>query len=364
MQPSKRRHEMSRSPLAGCGSILVRGTNWLGDSVMSVAALKEVRRIHPRARLALLCRESVAGLFQGQPFLDEVLTFSEERMSMRHVVPRIRKFQSALLFQNAFRSALWAFAARIRPRIGYGTQGRGWLLTDPAAPRIRSLRRHQVYYYLDLLYQTGISDRCYLEDESFIPDIRIEPTVEGRRNARALLRETGVANDSRLVLINPGAAFGPAKRWFPERYAELADTLVLSDGMQVAFIGSRKEEPLAREISARMRAPALILSGKTSISSLIALMSMSRLLVTNDSGPMHVGAAVGIPLVALFGSTDETATGPFSPQADVVHKHVECNPCLLRECPIDLRCFERIRTGEVLEIVRGRLKRTEQAATS
>lgn len=364
MQPSKRRHDSSRSPLAGCSSILVRGTNWLGDSVMSVAALKELRRIHPNARLALICKESVAGLFHGQPFLDEVLTYAEDTMSMRQVVPRIRKFQAAVLFQNAFRSALWAYAARTRPRIGYATQSRSWLLTDTAVPRIRSLQRHQVYYYLDLLYQSGISDRCYLEDASFRPDIRIAPTGEGRRNARALLQEAGVSDGSRLVLINPGATFGPAKRWFLVRYAELADTLVLSEGLQVAFIGSRSEEGLAREIASRMRAPAAVLSGRTSIPSLIALMSMSRLLVTNDSGPMHVGAAVGIPLVALFGSTDEVATGPFSSQADVIHKHVECSPCLLRECPIDLRCFERIRTGEVLEIVRGRLKRTEQAATS
>ena len=165
-----------------------------------------------------------------------------------------------------------------------------------------------------------------------------------------LLERAGSHPEECRVLINPGAYFGPAKRWFTSRYAALADRLVEETGVEIAIVGAAGELELAEEISALMKHRPLILTGKTDLAGLMGLLAGSRLFVTNDSGPMHLAAALGVRQIAIFGSTDEIATGPLSECARIVHKHVECSPCLLRECPIDLRCFDRITVDEVAEL--------------
>ena len=152
--------------------------------------------------------------------------------------------------------------------------------------------------------------------------------------------------------LNPGAAFGSAKRWFPERYAEVADRLIEEMGAEVVLLGSSSETPIAVRVREHMKQTPRFLVGRTSLSALIGVLARCRLFLGNDSGPMHLSAALGVPMVAVFGSTDEVATGPLSPNATVIHKHVECSPCLLRECPIDLRCFDRIHSGEVYRAAR------------
>lgn len=340
------------------GTILVRGTNWIGDSVMSVAALRELRRLYPRDRIVLAARPWVAGLFQGQEFVDEILCLPEGRSrwdQIRFLRWRKQAFSRVLLFQNAFSAALVMAMAGIRHRIGYATDGRGLLLKEKAVPRIRERNLHQVYYYLDLLYQTRLSPTNYIEESDFRPDISLTTPPEGRLKARDLLKEAGVDSNRPLVALNPGAFFGSAKRWFTDRYARLAEQLIRSNGAEVVIIGSPGERQFAEQIAERCSESVGIMTGRTDLPTLMGLLEGSRLLVTNDSGPMHLAAALGVPQLALFGSTDEVATGPFSKKARVIHKHVACSPCLLRECPIDLRCFSSISVEEVTETAQSML---------
>lgn len=329
---------------------LVRGTNWIGDTVMSLAALRELRRLFPEDRITVLARRWVAGLLEGQGLADQVL-HPEDLGGWAGVRRSLKGFDRAILFQNAFRAGLQAFLAAIPERIGYATDGRRFLLTQRAVPRIRQLHRHQVFYYLDLLHQGGLSSLDYLNDSAFQPDIRLNPPTGWTEQARKLLESAGVQSQAPLVVLNPGAAFGPAKRWFPRRYAALADRLIGERGAEVAVVGSEAERPIAEQVRDSMRRPDRlhILSGGTSLAALAGVIAACDCFVSNDSGPMHLAAALDVPQVALFGSTDEVATGPWSEKAQVLHKHVECSPCLLRECPIDLRCFSRISADEVFE---------------
>jgi heptosyltransferase-2 len=338
--------------------ILIRGTNWIGDSVMSLAALRELRRLYPEHHLALLVTPWVSGLFESQEIVDEIIPFQSNGSGWRDLIQlrgRLKQFQTAILFQNAFRAAAVTLFSGIPERIGYATDGRSLLLTRRAHTRIKELQRHQTYYYLDLLYQTGLSPRNYLEEPEFQPDIHLKASQEGIRQAGRILKEAGPSSRGPLIVINPGAYYGPAKRWFSERYAALADRLAAEIKADIVLIGSREEQTLAEEIQHLTQHPLKILTGKTDLPSLMGLLSRCDLLITNDSGPMHLAAAMDAPQIALFGSTDEVATGPFSSKARVLHKHVECSPCLLRECPIDLRCFSRIAVDEVYDAARAAL---------
>lgn len=321
---------------------------------MSLAALREVRRLFPDHHLAVLAKPWVAGLFESQDLVDEVLYLSDRGRWARLIEsrPAMKRFKRAILFQNAFEAALQAFCAGIPNRIGYATDGRSLLLTQTATPRIKSLHRHQVYYYLDLLYQTGLSPINYLENREFVPDIHLSPSGEAENRSAELLEELGVDPNGPLIGLNPGAYYGSAKRWFTDRYASLAQKLIDAFAVQVLIFGSAGEARFGQEISDQMKDQPYLAAGRTDLSMLLWLLSRCQLLITNDSGPMHLAAALNVPQVALFGSTDEVATGPFSRRAHVIHKHVECSPCLLRECPIDLRCFTRIEVDEVFDLCR------------
>ncbi len=341
--------------LAETDRILIRSTNWIGDAVMSVAALREVRRLYPEAHLAVFARHWVAGLFEGQGIVDEIIPFSNHRSTLkwRH---QLRSYDAVILFQNAFEAGLLAFLSRTPTRIGYSTQGRGFLLNRKARPRIKELKRHQIYYYLDLLFQTGVSELDYANSPDFRPDISLTPTAQSLQSSDRVLKELGLDPNERLIGINPGAFFGPAKRWLTDRYAALADLLAREKGAKVLIFGSEGEKPIAEEIEAHMEESPFILAGRTDLHALMGTISRCSLFITNDSGPMHLAAALGVRQVAIFGSTDEIATGPFSDHAVVIHKHVECSPCLLRECPKDFRCFNRITVDEVFETAKGLLE--------
>lgn len=335
--------------------IVIRSTNWIGDAVMSLAAVREIRRQHPESRITLFGQNWVAGVFAGQNLVDDILTFSKGERALGQY-KRLRGFDRAILLQNAFEAALMSFFARIPERIGYATQHRGFLLTRSARPRIKELGRHQVYYYLDLLFQTGLSEIDYLNTPDFRPDISIIPTPESVAQAGRLLEHEGIDKEKTLIGFNPGAYFGPAKRWTTDGYAALADRLIEELSAEIVIFGSKGEQRIADEIASKMRNGPKILSGKTDLGTLLGTMARCRVIISNDSGPMHLAAALGLPLVALFGSTDEVATGPFSATATVIHKHVECSPCLRRECPIDLRCFTSISVDEVFNAAVARLE--------
>jgi heptosyltransferase-2 len=330
--------------------ILIRGPNWVGDAVLAIPAMKAMRARFPDTEITLLVRPWVAGLFTSVPFVDKV--WSETKPSGPGDWIRItrdirrRRFDLGLLLPNSFESALMMFMGGVPQRIGYATDGRQWILTNAVTTAPEP--RHQVQYYLDLVKTlSATADR---------PSIEIEATGEERDTARRLLAAEGIPRTAPFLVLNPGAAYGSAKRWHEDRFASAADNLAVELGLNVAIIGSETERAVASRISERMTQATAVLSGRTSLETLIGVLAESSLMITNDSGPMHIAAALGVPTVAIFGSTDEKVTGPYGLCTRIVKQVVECSPCLLRECPIDHRCMERIRVDDVCQAARELLK--------
>ena len=216
------------------------------------------------------------------------------------------------------------------------------MLTEAVLPGDES--PHQVHYYLDL-----VKTLCLNTER---PSIQIEATSEERANARRLLNAEGIPYGAPFLVLNPGAAYGSAKRWYEDRFAEVADILAREVSLNVAIIGSLGERLMAENIRKRMKSCTAVLSGKTSLETLIGVLAESSLMITNDSGPMHIAAALGVPTVAVFGSTDERVTGPYGSRTRIVKHPVECSPCLLRDCPIDHRCMTGVTVEDVCRAAR------------
>ncbi len=332
--------------------MLVRATNWLGDAVMTTPALAGVRESLPDARIVLLARPLVAELFRHHPDVDEVIVYERPgchegvfgRLRLTRELRR-RRFDGALLLQNAFDAAMIAFLGRIPERAGYPTDARRILLTLPVPlpPGIRE--RHDVEYYLCLLDGLGIPRP---EPAS----LKLAVTEEEREAMATRLALLGIGRGAPIVVINPGATYGSAKRWYPDRFAAVAESLSAEWVARVVVVGSTAEAPLAAEIEASMRIPAVNLAGKTTVRELMALLSLSSFLVTNDSGPMHIGAALGVPLVAIFGPTDWRRTAPWSPRAKVVRAEIDCSPCRLRVCDRGHECMLGVTPEKVVDAAR------------
>ncbi|HPB28399.1 MAG TPA: lipopolysaccharide heptosyltransferase II [Acidobacteriota bacterium] len=341
-------------------TLIVRTTNWLGDTVMALPALRELRRLRPAARLVVAARAGVAGFYRWAPEVDEVITLPPEagrtrRRAFLGGCREIRRRRPSLYvcLPNSFESALMGRVAGVPERVGYRTEGRGFLLTHGAAVPTELHRRHQVYYYLHLLHAVGLSPVDYLRDPEFKPDLRLRRTPAMEAVSRRFFEAEGIGADGPVMGVHAGAFYGSAKRWFPERFAAFIRELRSDLPLTVVLFGSPAEQPLADAIAAAVGGGRLHnLCGRTTLDELVPLIGSCHLFVSNDSGPMHVAAAFQIPQLALFGSTDPVATGPFSPRAVVVKKPVECSPCFLRECPLDLRCFKAITVDEVVR--RGR----------
>jgi lipopolysaccharide heptosyltransferase II len=327
--------------------ILIRGPNWVGDAVLAIPTMKAIRDHFPQAEITLLVRPWVAGLFTSADFIDEVWSegkptgLADWTRMTRHI--RGRSFDLGLLLPNSFESALMMFLGGVSQRIGYATDARSWMLTDSVTPPGKG-SQHQVQYYLDLVK--------FLSARRDTPSIEIEATTDERASARKLLADEGISNGSGFLVVNPGAAYGSAKRWHKDRFAEVADCLAREFGLQIALIGSDSERSVAAEVRDRMKMKAAVLNGKTSLETLIGVLAESSLMITNDSGPMHIAAALGIPTVAIFGSTDDAVTGPCGPRTRIVKHSVECSPCLLRECPIDHRCMDGVTVEHVCNAAR------------
>ena len=346
-------------------TLLIRGTNWVGDSILSLPALKQARLNFPQAKITLLVLPWVAGIYEGCSAVDEIWLYDREDLyrgmsgKLRLIRElRERRFDAALLFQNAFEAAALTRLAGIPVRAGYDRDGRGWLLSHKVAVDPHVSRLHQTYYYIDLLEQLlgGFRTATSLEPRptsafaaEAMPDITLTVSAGRKCAARTRLQSHGVDFNRTVVGVNPGAFYGSAKRWLSERYATVLDRLIDERQASVVIFGSPNEVAIAEAIQSGMRRQPVILSGRTELSELIAMIACCDLFLTNDSGPMHLAAALRVPTLAIFGSTDEIATGPMSPVAVVLNKRVECSPCLLRECPIDHRCMTRITAEEVAQ---------------
>jgi lipopolysaccharide heptosyltransferase II len=312
--------------------ILIRSSNWLGDAVMSLPALQAVRRGRPDARISVLTPAKLADFWRTVPEVDQVIPIQGGLWS---TVRSIRdQFEVALVFPNSFRTGLEVFLAGIPRRVGYPGHSRRALLNQVFEPKTKKAAapRHQVHHYLALAEFVGADTKGALESIA-----RERPAPTG-------------SNRPPVLGLCPGAEYGPAKRWLPERYADVMHILHGKTGAQWKVFGVAKDLPIAEQILA-IASTGTNLVGKTNLRELIVELQSCDVLLTNDTGTMHLAAALGVPLVAVFGSTEPALTGPLGTRHRIVRQHVDCSPCFLRECPIDFRCMTSVTIQEVVAAV-------------
>lgn len=334
-------------------TIIIRMPNWVGDLVMATPLLSDLRSYFPNASITAMCVAPLAELLQEDRSIDELFTFHREdrrflrRDEQRDVLATLQagNYDLGILVPRSFSSAFWFWRGHVRRRIGFVGRWRNWLLTDRVA--WPSTHQHLSLTYKELLRPLGIAP-------SATPP-RLYLTKDEWQVAEELLLQRGYRRGAPLIGIHPGAAYGPAKSWPEERFRELVQRLDREGKAYVVLLGDAMMRERARALSAGCSERVINLTGATSLRELVALMQHMTLLVANDSGPMHLAAAVGTPLVALFGSTDPVVTGPYGQEGAVLQKRVACAPCFLRVCPIDFRCMKEITVHEVVERIRPHL---------
>ena len=340
--------------------ILVRATNWVGDAVLSLPALRATRAKWPDAELSVLARPQVAALYHNEGFANRLLEYDangihrgwrgRERLAKEL---RAGRFDVAVLLQNAFDAAWLAWRAGIPERIGYARDARGALLTRSIpVPRSGEIPAHEQYYYLELLRRAGWLES--LQGETWISLSLGVPSV---RDAENSLLVAGARSNVLRIAIGAGASYGSAKCWAPSNFAALANRLQVEFDADVILFGARTEEEVSRAIAADMDRVPVNLTGKTTMVDLPAMLSRCHLFVGNDSGAMHVAAAVGLPVVAIFGPTDPHGTAPVTSRRTIVQEKPFCSPCFLRRCPIDHRCMKSITPEAVAAAARTWLSR-------
>lgn len=328
--------------------ILLRSANWVGDAIMSTPAIHAVRRQFPAAEITLLAKPWVVPVFTHSPDIDAIMTYEAAdrhrgAKGLWRLAGDIRKgrFDTAILFQNAFEAAFLVWLARVPRRVGFTTDGRSLLLTD----RIRTWRPlkqgHLVDYYRGLIVGAGWP----AEDRR----LRLTLVTEEIRTAEGSLEDLGHDLNRPLVGINPGATFGTAKRWPADRFVQVCRELRRSMGATTLVFGGPGEAALGREIADAVGDGCINLCGRTTLREAMALIGQCRLFITNDSGLMHVAAALDVPQVAIIGPTDPTATGPVNPRSRLIQAVDSCDqsPCLKPHCDTDHRCMTAISVADV-----------------
>jgi len=330
-------------------NILIRMPNWLGDLVMATPVLNDIRQHWPEATITAMCQSNVASLLTNDPNVNEIYSYRRpnqwvHRTQHLEIIDYLRhgEYDLGLLLTNSFSSAWWFWRGNVRNRIGYAANLRKFLLNKALhVPQAIELQ-HLVKTYKMLLEPMGI------------PISDTQPTLyvsqEEQQSAKELLKTLGINTDKQVLIgINPGAAYGSAKCWLPERFKAVTHRLLQHPDYTVIYFGDQAGAPLVHEICREMPDRVVNLAGKTNLRELLSLIQACTVFLTNDSGPMHIAAALKTPLVALFGSTSDIKTGPSYGISKVIHKHVECSPCYKRVCPIDFRCMKRIEADEVYE---------------
>ncbi len=314
---------------------------------MATAAVTDLKNHFPGAKITALCQSNVASLLENNPAIDEIISYKKpsgwiHRIEHFDLIQDIRRgeYDLGILFTNSFSSAWWFWRGHVKYRLGFDGNMRSWLLSKSVPEPANKNKQHLVTTYKEILEPLGIA----VSDAK--PQLFL--TKEEKETAREFLSFKGINVGKELILgVNPGAAYGSAKCWLPERFVEVTKKLLRHESLRVIYFGDRAGTPLVDAICNELPKERVInLAGKTSLRELIALLDCCSLFLTNDSGPMHIAAALEVPLVALFGSTNDTSTGPYG-SGTVIHKRVECSPCYKRECPIDFRCMTRISVDEV-----------------
>jgi len=332
--------------------VLVKEVNWLGDVVMSLPALRLIRQAWPSAHLSILIKRELAGFFDGARWIDEVIPYSISGGLRRYAdtagiisVIRAGRFDLAILFPESFSSALWVTLAGVRNRAGYIADFRGALLTHKSSPPADAAASHQMYRWIAMLRGT-----IGIEADAALPEIDVhEPH---RAKMREWLGARRRSSDRTLIAIAPAAAYGPAKEWPPERYSALIDHFGERFGAECVLVGSPGERARCELVARGSKSGALMAAGETGVGELIALLSLCSGFVGNDSGCMHVAAALKIPTVGVFGSTDPKRTGPLGPRTAVIYRGIECSPCLTRTCRFGhYNCLAQIEPTEVASAI-------------
>lgn len=335
--------------------VFIRGVNWVGDAVMTTPAIARIRRAFPNAKITLHVRPWVAAVYEHNPDIDELWVEDESASasafySLAHRI-RAEKFDYGFVLPNAFRSAALMFLGGIAERVGHERrrlhawervfESRAFMLTRAINVTRELLEKHEVYYYLNIVdWLPGA-----VEGE---PRLVLNAGAEHIVYVDHLLESKSVRSHAPRLVVAPGSINSNAKRWLPERFAAVADRLHRDAGAEVFLIGSPKEKEVVDEVARLCAEPVHNLVGDLNLSQVIALLDQSHGFIGNDSGAMHLAAALNLPSVAVFGPTKWVNTAPFSPLSTIVREPVECAPCMLRDCPIDHRCMTRIEVDRVL----------------
>ena len=326
--------------------ILIRSSNWLGDAVMSVPAVRAIKAGRPDVHLTIAVPANIAPMWRLVSEVDEILSFETKSLiAAARLISRQAKFDVAILFPNSLRVALEVWLAGVPRRFGYRGHWRNWLLNQRMRdrPQLGPVKHHS-HHYLRL------AEKCGAETAG----IRW-PVPNRTSNHKGQTSKLGLC---------PGAEYGPAKRWLPERFAEAAKTIAAQQNVQWILFGTAKELELGKQIADSIGDNCLNLIGQTTLDQLIDQLRECRLLLTNDTGTMHLATLLGIPTVAIFGSTEPCLTGPMGNGHIVLRHQVECSPCFLRECPIDFRCMKAVSTQEVVDSIMSSLKPAKTPSNS
>ena len=334
--------------------ILIRAANWVGDAIMTTPVIRGIRLNFPKARISILAKPWVVPVYENNPYIDDIIVYQNQTRHKKGIgTLRLSKdlktynFDFAVLMQNAFEAALISFLAGIPERLGYNTDARGLLLSrcvklDPALKK-----RHLIDYYIGILKGAG------LEDDG--RQIELYITQNEKKEATKILQEHLVDLKKPVIGINPGATGGTAKRWFPERYANLAKQLAEALGVKIVLFGGPGDEKLGQQITEQAKGSCINLAGKTSLRLAFALIENCSLFITNDSGLMHAAAALQINQIAIIGSTDHIATAPSNDNSTIIRESVSCSPCMKPECSIDHECMSLISVDMVFQKAMGKI---------
>lgn len=326
--------------------IVVRAPNWIGDSVLALPALNNLRRNYPGSEIWIAARDWVKDLFATGDFCEGTIAIRKQNglkgLFISAQKLKESRFDLGILFTNSLASALHFYLGRIPERWGYKKDGRDFLLTKRIPIQNNADRPHQAHYYLDLLYRSGL--------KKFSEDLEFPLDKNEKIRTAEWLRSLNIDPERLVIAVNPGAYYGSAKRWPARKYAELVSLLLKEIPAQILIVGSSGERPLAEAISSMMDKKPFILAGQTSLSRLVSVISFADLFITNDSGPMHLANALKVPVVALFGPTDPSRTGPYQQPSSIIHKGAPCWPCSYRVCPFDHRCMLDISSQEVYQL--------------
>ena len=310
--------------------MLIRSSNWLGDAVMSVPAVRAIKRGRPDAHVTILAPQNIAPMWKLISEVDEVLSLPGKSLfAATRLIARQPKFDVAILFPNSLRVALEA--RRIPRKVGYRGHARAWLLNQI----VRESKRprppeHHAIRFLRIAADCGAD----VDLDAKIDNFALPQTTNGKHDTLGLC---------------PGAEYGPAKRWLPERFAEVATEISARTKAKWRLFGTNRDKNISETIATTLEGNCIDRTGQTTMEELISELSNCRALLTNDTGTMHLAALLGVPVVAVFGSTEPALTGPLGNRHKIVRHHVECSPCFLRECPIDFRCMKEVTSQQVIE---------------